>query len=62
VVFNDIMTPEQVNFIRIGQTTMQDLADHIGAPDEVTESEFGAVALYYWSDTSSARSHPMLRR
>ena len=54
VVFNDIMTPEQVNFIRIGQTTMQDLADHIGAPDEVTESEFGAVALYYWSDTKSA--------
>lgn len=54
VVFNDVVTPEQVNFIRIGQTTILELADHIGAPDEVTESEFGVVALYYWSDTKSA--------
>ena len=54
VVFNEVLTPEQVNFIRIGQTTIRDLADHIGAPDEVTESEFGVVALYYWSDTKSA--------
>ena len=54
VVFNDVVTSEQVKFIRIGQTTMLELADHIGAPDEVTESEFGVVALYYWSDTKSA--------
>ena len=54
VVFNDVVTPEQVNFIRIGQTTILELADHIGAPDEVTESEFGVVALYNWSDTKSA--------
>ena len=54
VVFNEVLTQEQVNFIRIGQTTIRELADHIGAPDEVTESEFGVVALYYWSDTKSA--------
>ncbi len=54
VVFNDVVTTEQVNFIRIGQTTILELADHIGAPDEVTESEFGVVALYNWSDTKSA--------
>jgi len=54
VVFNDVVTSEQVNFIRIGQTTILELADHIGAPDEVTESEFGVVALYNWSDTKSA--------
>ena len=54
VVFNDIVTPEQVNFIRIGQTTIRELVDHIGAPDDVTESEFGVVALYIWSDTKSA--------
>ena len=54
VAFNDVVTPEQVNFIRIGQTTILDLADHIGAPDEVAESEFGVVALYNWSDTKSA--------
>jgi hypothetical protein len=51
---NDVLTPEQVSFIRIGQTTICELSDHIGAPDEVTESDFGVVALYYWSDTKSA--------
>jgi hypothetical protein len=51
---NDVLTPEQVSFIRVGQTTIRELADHIGAPDEVTESDFGVVALYYWSDTKSA--------
>ena len=54
VVFNDVVTSEQVNFIRIGETTMLELAEHIGAPDEVTESEFGVVALYNWSDTKSS--------
>ena len=54
VVFNDVVTTEQVNFIRIGQTTILELADHIGAPDEVSESDFGVVALYNWSDTKSA--------
>jgi hypothetical protein len=54
VVFNDVVTSEQVSFIRVGQTTILELADHIGAPDEVTESEFGVVALYNWSDTKSS--------
>jgi hypothetical protein len=54
VVLNEIVTTEQVNFIRVGETTLVELADHIGAPDEVTESDFGFVALYYWSDTKSA--------
>ena len=54
VVLNDVVTTEQVNFIRVGETTLVELADHIGAPDEVTESDFGFVALYYWSDTKSA--------
>jgi hypothetical protein len=54
VVFNEVVTPEQVNFIRIGQTTILELVDRIGAPDEVDESEFGVVARYNWSDTKSA--------
>jgi hypothetical protein len=54
VVYNEVVTLEQVNFIRVGETTIRELADHIGAPDEVTESEFGVVALYYWSDTKSS--------
>lgn len=51
---NNVITPEQVNFIRLGQTTISELADKIGAPDEIAESDFGAFALYYWSDTKSA--------
>ena len=54
VKFNDVITSEQINFVRVGETTIGELADHIGAPDEVTESDFGFVALYYWSDTKSA--------
>jgi hypothetical protein len=54
VVYNEVVTLEQVNFIRVGETTIRELADHIGAPDEVSESEFGVVALYYWSDTKSS--------
>jgi len=54
VVFNEVITPEQVEFIRVGQTTILELSEHIGAPDEVTDSEFGAVALYNWSDTKSS--------
>ena len=54
VVLNDVVTTEQVNFIRVGETTLVELANHIGAPDEVTETDFGVVALYYWSDTKSA--------
>lgn len=51
---NEVVTPEQVNFIRIGQTTIFELADKIGAPDEIADSDFGSLALYYWSDTKSA--------
>ena len=54
VTLNHVLTPEQVSFVRIGQTTIFELADQIGAPDEITESDFGALALYYWSDTKSA--------
>lgn len=54
VVFNDIVTSEQVNFIRVGETTMREMVDHIGAPDDMTESKAGTVALYNWSDTKSA--------
>jgi hypothetical protein len=53
-MFSDVITAEQVDFIRVGQTTIRELADHIGAPDEVTESDVGVVALYYWNDTKSA--------
>jgi len=54
VAFNERITAEQTSFIHAGETTLRQIVDQIGAPDEMTESESGAVALYRWSDTKSA--------
>ena len=54
VVYNTIITTEDVHFIHPGQTTMLTVVGKLGAPDEMTESESGVVALYNWSDTKSA--------
>ena len=58
VVYNDTITTGQTQFIRTGQTTLLDVVDRLGAPDEITESESGVVALYNWSDTKSAAIDP----
>ncbi|MEY4705522.1 MAG: hypothetical protein RL042_1727 [Nitrospirota bacterium] len=54
ITVNDIITAEQTGFIRVGETTMREVVDRIGAPDDMAESESGAVALYNWSDVKSA--------
>jgi len=54
VTFNEVLTAEQVQFIHIGQTTMPDVVEQLGAPDEISESDSGVVTLYNWSDTKSA--------
>jgi len=54
VQYNEAITPDQVQFIRTGQTTMSDIVANLGAPDEMTEADSGVVALYNWSDTKSA--------
>ena len=54
VVYNETITTAQIQFIRTGQTTMPDVIEQLGAPDEITEAESGIVTLYNWSDTKSA--------
>jgi len=54
VTYNETIANDQVQFIRIGQTSLSDLVSAIGAPDDVSEADAGFVALYNWSDTKSA--------
>jgi len=54
VTYNETIANEQVQFIRIGQTSLSEVISVIGAPDDVSESDAGFVALYNWSDTKSA--------
>lgn len=54
VVYNETISPAQIQFIRQGETTMSDVIDKLGAPDDITEADSGLVALYNWSDTKSA--------
>ena len=54
VTFNETIANEQVQFIRIGQTSLSELTSVIGAPDDVSEADSGFVAIYNWSDTKSA--------
>jgi hypothetical protein len=54
VVYNDIITADQITFIRPGQTVMTEVVQQLGAPDEMNEAESGVIALYNWSDAKSA--------
>ena len=53
-VFNEVVTSEQVNFIRIGQTTIREWPITSEPLMRSPNLKFGAVALYYWSDTKSS--------
>lgn len=54
VTYNDPIAADRVQFIRTGQTTLQDVVEQLGAPDELSEADSGVTALYNWSDTKSA--------
>jgi hypothetical protein len=54
VTYNETIAADRVQFIRTGQTTLQDIVDKLGAPEELTEADSGVIALYNWSDTKSA--------
>ena len=54
VVYNETITTGQVQFIQTGHTTLLDVVGKLGAPDEITESDTGMVALYNWSDAKSS--------
>jgi hypothetical protein len=54
IVYNETITSDQIQFIQAGLTTMPDVFERLGAPDEIAETESGVVAHYDWSDTKSA--------
>ena len=54
VTYNETITTDQIQFIQTGHTTMLDVVNKLGAPDEITESDTGVVALYKWIDAKSA--------
>lgn len=54
VTYNEAISTDKIQFIQTGHTTMLDIVAKLGAPDEITESETGVVALYNWSDAKSA--------
>lgn len=54
VIVNDVIAPERVKFIQIGATTMPQIVEQLGAPDEMVESDFGLATIYQWSDTKAS--------
>jgi hypothetical protein len=54
ITYNETIANNQVQFIRIGQTSLSEVVSVIGTPDDVSEADAGFVALYNWSDTRSA--------
>jgi outer membrane protein assembly factor BamE (lipoprotein component of BamABCDE complex) len=54
IVVNDVISSEQVTFIKSGNTTMGQVVAKLGAPDEILESAFGLATVYEWSDTRSS--------
>ncbi len=55
VSVNDHITPAAVTFIIPGQTTFHEIVSRLGVPDEIMESESGAVASYHFRDAKYSR-------
>jgi len=54
VDFNTPITPEDLSFIRNGETTLHHVVDHIGAPEDITTISDQLVAEFKWSTTRSS--------
>ena len=52
---NEPITAEDLAFIAAGQTTLRDMAEKIGAPNELTKVEGGALGVYYFLDAKYSR-------
>ncbi|MGD9727102.1 MAG: hypothetical protein AB7V39_12005, partial [Nitrospiraceae bacterium] len=44
------INPDDVGFIVKGRTTLAEVAERLGAPDELLDLQSGAVATYHFSD------------
>ena len=51
---NAPIMPEDLSFIRAGETTLHHVVDRIGAPEEITSVSDQFVAEFKWSTTRSS--------
>jgi hypothetical protein len=54
VDFNEQITPEGLQFIQPGVTTLQQVVDRLGAPEDITHQTEQIIAEFNWSTTRSA--------
>jgi hypothetical protein len=54
VDFNTPITPEDLSFIRAGETTLHHVVHHLGAPEEITAVSDLLLAEFKWSTTRSS--------
>lgn len=52
---NDTIVAADVAFIVPGTTTLREVAERLGAPDEMREAPDGAVVLYHFHDAKYSR-------
>lgn len=55
ISINDTIIEEDVGFIVPGQTTLREVVERLGAPDEMLEAPGGAVGLYHFRDLKYSR-------
>jgi hypothetical protein len=55
VTVNDQITHEDVSFIEPGKTTFIEVVSRLGAPDELTGEDHGAVITYHFRDAKYSR-------
>lgn len=54
VNFNEPITQDKLSFIQAGETTLHQVVDQLGAPEEITTIADQLVAEFKWSSTRSA--------
>ncbi|MCP9452457.1 MAG: hypothetical protein NNA23_07205 [Nitrospira sp.] len=54
VAFNDPITARELAFVRLGETTLQEVVERLGAPEDIALDADQLVADFQWSTTRSA--------
>ncbi len=54
VAFNDPITAREVAFVRLGETTLQEVVEQLGAPEDIALDADQLVAEFQWSTARSA--------
>lgn len=54
VNFNEPIAGEALEFIKPGETTLQHVVEHLGAPEDITATSNQLIAEFKWSTTRSS--------